>query len=316
MGYKLFFRNLLIVLLLSILFTGTMFLSIKPDPNSFFQGSVLKLNLLKTTPSPKIVLVGGSNIAFGIDSSLIHEAFGIPVINDGLYAGLSLLPFEELKQFIGPGDIIIASIEYINFTFITGNPQEIADWIEYAPERLNYLSNPLAQIPSTFNITLQRKFTRQLNYYLYNKSLEEIRGIYQGNNFNQYGDFTGHLAPGAEPPDLKDSPYPVNPSMEITDYLIHFREFAFSKGAIVYFEAQANRQTNCEATPEKRLVKFYRDLENETGIPVLTNMDELCLPDKYFFDTEYHLNAEGREIRTKRLIENLSAALNNQQPLP
>ena len=28
------------------------------------------------------------------------------------------------------------------------------------------------------------------------------------------------------------------------------------------------------------------------------------LPDKYFFDTEYHLNAQGRELRTKQLIEN------------
>lgn len=29
------------------------------------------------------------------------------------------------------------------------------------------------------------------------------------------------------------------------------------------------------------------------------------MPDKYFFDTPYHLNAQGREIRTKRLIRNL-----------
>ncbi len=29
------------------------------------------------------------------------------------------------------------------------------------------------------------------------------------------------------------------------------------------------------------------------------------MPDKYFFDTPYHLNAQGRRIRTKHLIENL-----------
>jgi len=217
-----------------------------------------------------------------------------------------------LKHYINKGDIIVISIEYVIFTFYSsGNPQEISDWIEYAPERIGYLPNPIIQAPSVYGIMLQRKVNRQLNYYLYNKSLEPIRGIYQGSDFNEKGDFIGHLYLDYEPPEISPGPYPVNPSETIDNFLFEFNQFAISKGAKVFFESQPNRQTNCEATPEQRLKKFYRDLQEATGLLVITNMDQLCLPDKYFFDTPYHLNAAGREIRTQRLIENLKNALGN-----
>jgi hypothetical protein len=49
---------------------------------------------------------------------------------------------------------------------------------------------------------------------------------------------------------------------------------------------------------------FFKAFQERSSIPILTPLEEVCLPNKYFFDTEYHLNAQGREIRTKRLIEN------------
>ncbi len=52
------------------------------------------------------------------------------------------------------------------------------------------------------------------------------------------------------------------------------------------------------------MANFFRTFEERSSIPVLTPLDEVCLPDKYFFDTAYHLNVEGRRMRTERLIEN------------
>ena len=37
-----------------------------------------------------IVLLGGSNVAFGFDSRVLKEKTGMPVINAGLHAGLGL----------------------------------------------------------------------------------------------------------------------------------------------------------------------------------------------------------------------------------
>jgi hypothetical protein len=312
MDLQAFFKNITIISLIIVVLIGILFYSIPPDPDSYFYGSVHKLELLKTVPSPKVVVFGGSNVAFGIDSELMEKRLGIPVINDGLNAGLSLLPLKELKRYINRDDIVIISIEYVIFTFYSrGNPQEISDWIEYAPERIRYLPNPILQAPSVYGIMLQRKINRQVNYYLYNKTLEPLRGIYTGYDFNANGDFIGHLSMVDKSPEIPPEPYPVNPSGTINSSLFEFNQFAVSRGAKVFFESQPNRQTNCEATPERKIKAFYRNLQKETGIFVLTDMEQLCLPDKYFFDTAYHLNASGRKIRTQRLIKNLQIALGN-----
>jgi hypothetical protein len=158
-------------------------------------------------------------------------------------------------------------------------------------------------------IMLQRKINRQLNYYLYGQSLEQVRGLYTGDQFNAHGDFIGHLTLESDIPEIGASPYPITILDEAYVFLAEFNEYAHAKGARVFYEPQPNRQTNCEMTGNKRLVNFYRTLQKETTIPVLTPLDELCIPDTYFFDTPYHLNASGREIRTQNLIKNLKIAL-------
>jgi hypothetical protein len=298
---------------LSLLMLVGIFFSIQPDPKHYYQGSVLKLDLLKNTPSPRIIITGGSNVAFGIDSKMMEEYFKVPVINHGLVVGLGVAPIKELKEYIRPGDIIIISLEYYNFQdeeAFYGYSNYLADWIEFSLNRVKYLPDPVSDLPNMINIILQRKINRQANFYLYGGTLEPIRDIYTGDQFNANGDFIGHLDID---PDIKteisSSAYPINILNEAYSFLAEFNQYALSRGASVYYESQPNRQSNCDATGYKGLRRFYRILQRETSIPLLTPLNQLCIPDEYFFDTPYHLNAEGRKIRTERLIENLKAAL-------
>lgn len=308
-----FFKACLPTTLLVILILGIIFISIQPDPKHYYQGSMLKLDLLKTTPSPRIIITGGSNVAFGIDSELMEERLKLPVINHGLVVGLGVAPIKELRDYIKPGDIIVISLEYYNFAdrvAFFGYPNYLSDWIEFSPQRVKYLPNPISDIPNMATMMLQRKVNRQINYYLYGQSLDQFREIYTGDQFNAHGDFTGHLNINPEDQSaIGSSAYPITILDEAFVFLAGFNRYALSKGARVYYEPQPNRQTNCEATSDKRLARFYKTLQKETSIPVLTPLDQLCLPDEYFFDTPYHLNAEGRRTRTERLIDNLTIAL-------
>jgi hypothetical protein len=310
-----FIKACLIIAALVVLFLGSVFIAIRPDPLHYYQGSVLKLDLLKNTPSPRIIITGGSNVAFGIDSELIEESFHLPVINHGLVVGLGVVPIKELKEYIQPGDIIILSLEYYNFSnsaAFYGYPEYVSDWIEFSPERIKYLEHPLSEVPNMFSIILQRKLNRQLNYFLYGGSLDAVRGLYTGDQFNSYGDFIGHLAMNSETPaDIGSSAYPLTNLEEAYTFLTDFNQYALAHGARVFYEAQPNRQTNCEATGNEELANFYRILHRKTSIRILTPLNQLCLPDDYFFDTPYHLNAVGREFRTQRLIRNLKTALEN-----
>lgn len=305
-----FYKHAAIVTLLIAVLIATIFFSIQPDTNHYFHGSLLKLNLLQTTPSPRIILVGGSNVAFGIDSQLMEKAFGIPVINDGLHGGLGVAPLRELRDYIQKGDIIVVSLEYTNFVSkeqMNGNEGVLSDWIEFSPKRINYLESPWKEAASLYAIMLQRKVNREINLDLTGSGMEEIRGIFTGNQFNEYGDFVGHLEDKSmKPEDIPADSYAVFPLYENAFiFLEDFNQYAISKGATVYFEAQSSRQRNCDNTGIENMKAFFDTFRKKTSIPVITPMDQLCMADKYFFDTPFHLNAKGRKLRTEHLIDNL-----------
>ena len=308
-----FLKNSVAVASLIALTIATIFIATPPDEKHLYQARSLKSELLRTVPSPRIIIVGGSNVAFGIDSEMMEQELGIPVINDGLHVALGIAPLNEIKHDLRSGDIVIISLEYYNFTdepSFYGQPQYLADWVEFSPERIWYLHEPFKQMPSIFTMMLERKVNRQLNYYLYGFSYEAGRNFYSGDLFNEHGDFIGHLGEYSNKQfEIADSVYPINLIEDAYVFLEDLNQYALSQGATVFYEAQAHRQTNCERTGKKHLDRFFNRLKTKTTIPLLTNLDQLCLPDEYFYDTPYHLNAVGRQIRTERLIESLKIAL-------
>ncbi|HJR80272.1 MAG TPA: hypothetical protein VJ821_09380 [Anaerolineales bacterium] len=304
-----FFVSLLQVFLLTAAMIALVFAAIGPDPTHYFAGSLLQLELIKNTSGPRIILVGGSNVSFGLDAELMQRTLSVPVINDGLHAGLGIVPLRELQEYLRSGDIVIISLEYTMFSsesIMEGDRAFLSDWIEYSPHRIRFLSDPWWQAPSLFATMLQRKVNRTVNTYLFGGSLDEERSVFAGTKYNANGDFVGHLnEPSMARRKIPDVPYSVwHVQEEIFIFLEHFHQTAREKGAQVYFAAPASRKTNCENTGEASMANFFKTFEDRSSIPVLTPLEEVCLPDKYFFDTAYHLNADGRRLRTERLIGN------------
>jgi len=274
-------------------------------------GSINHIDLLEKTRGPRIILIGGSNVAFSLDAELMQSELGIPVINNGLHIGLGIAPLKELEQHIQPGDTIIISLEYELFTnqsFRSGNPRFLAEWVEYDPSRFIYLSDPFVMIPTVYTKMVQGKINRAIETSLNGGSLASQRGIYQGlASFDNNGDFIGHLQEPSQPPKkIPPDPFPVIPLQdEMFKVLEDFHQTALTKGAIVYFEAPASREINCIATGKTELKNFFNEFEKRSDIPLLTQFNQVCLPDAYFFDTQYHLNVDGRKIKTTQLIKNL-----------
>jgi hypothetical protein len=304
-----FFVSTFQVILITMVIIGLIFSAIGPDPDHYFAGSRLHVELLKKTPSPRIILVGGSNVSFGIDAALMQKSLGIPVINDGLHAGLGVAPLRELQDYVRSGDTVIISLEYNMFTdpdVMRGDHAFLSDWIEYSPQRIKYLSNPWKETPGIYAIMLQRKVNRQVNTYLFGGSLDEVRNVFVGTKYDLNGDFIGHLdQTSTKQQNIPATPYPVaGLQKDIFVFLEQFAKFAHEKGVRVFFAAPASRQSNCKATGTAQIENFFTAFAERSSIPMLTPLEDVCLPNKYFFDTEYHLNAQGREIRTQRLIEN------------
>ena len=71
-----------------------------------------KVERLQNTDGPKIVIVGGSSVAFGVDAELLEQTLGMPVVNFGLYATLGTKTMLDYsKSAVGEGDIIVIAPE-------------------------------------------------------------------------------------------------------------------------------------------------------------------------------------------------------------
>ena len=90
--------KILLLILPVLLVTAVLFLVLPRNPTSYLHGFRLKDDLLRTTPGPKIILVGGSNFAFGIDSQALSREFGVNVVNTALLGGLGLGLYPELRR--------------------------------------------------------------------------------------------------------------------------------------------------------------------------------------------------------------------------
>ena len=106
-----------IVFLLLILSTIFAVIYLQPvDPDKYLMVMLDKHKLLRTTPQPRVILVGDSSLAFGMDSAMIKKATGYNVVNMGLHGGLGLIYImDELKPYLKKDDIVIFALDYTHY---------------------------------------------------------------------------------------------------------------------------------------------------------------------------------------------------------
>ena len=74
-------------ILLPFLVIGGVVFALPSQYDKTFLGALRdKYERLTSLEEPKIVIIGGSSAAFGLDSAVIEEHTGMPVVNFGLYA--------------------------------------------------------------------------------------------------------------------------------------------------------------------------------------------------------------------------------------
>jgi hypothetical protein len=269
-----------------------------------------KQALLKNADSPKIVFVGGSGVSFGLDSEMVRRELGMTVVNMGLHAGLGLrYMLAEVRPYINPGDVVVVIPEYAHFDYLLDGSRRLRDALVVFPKGVLYLSS--ARQVRTL-VEHHPQSVRDQLYWAFELSKDySCRPPHCRSSFNEYGDNVGHL--GKKWVDRKALSQPVSCktgplASTAIDTLNDFNRFAEGKQAKVFFffpsipEPSYSKSKGCIVLLQELLVQ---DLE----IPLLNTPDEHIFPIEYFFNTQYHLNVVGREIRTQRIIEALERAL-------
>jgi len=287
--------------------------------NNYLAAVLEKDRLIRTTPSPKIILVGGSNLAFGIDSRMMEDSLGLRVVNMGLYAKLGLrYMLAQVKPYIRRGDVVIIVPEYDQFygKFSEGD-NTLNTALLYAPsDRIpdfirSYSVVDVVLRPRVENV--RRSFleaTADLFGVKDKYFPPDTNPVYNRHSFNRYGDVVSHLGKKSMNPDsiyVKPLPPRKEFNRRTLDELNEIGDASRANGAHSYFlfpsYIDRSHAINTEA------IEWLRQrLSDGMRVPILGTARDFVFPSSWFFDTRFHLNELGRGPRTVKMIEILRGA--------
>ncbi|HDP67000.1 MAG TPA: hypothetical protein ENN20_00690 [Candidatus Marinimicrobia bacterium] len=295
-------RRLLTRISLLILLVLTTLLAVVLIPvdatDHFLLALIDKENRLQQLDSPKMIILGGSNTVFNIDSRRIADAMDYSVANLGMHAGLGLmLHLNQVRSYIRAGDMVVIMPEYAQFyrqLFFGG--RTVTRLVMFYPQYFRYIINWRQYLEILKGLGLE---TRSKLVYLLGRSAYEE--TYRRSAFNEFGDLNPALIGDQPQEKLKYEHYEIRNLADINHAAVRelnkFYDYVGKRGARVYLafppvpleKYAANRQ-------EIEELETY--LEDNLEIPVLYQPVEVLLPAKEFYDTFYHLNTLGREHYT------------------
>jgi len=295
-----------------------------PDGNDYSYGTVLKHKRLEQIKTPKIVLVGGSNLSYGIDSKMIQRATGCPVVNMGMngYFGVRYM-LEEVKPEIRRGDIVVIAFEYDNlYKSVDGSPRDLLAIIKVNPSAFGYLTlkQKLDVLGAAPNIA-QNKIMRLLGEAIVavkrrvigknydNKGPVDMDAVESLGSFTAEGDIVGHL--GLVWPYFREdavAPKGATIDRDMVPLMRSFAEEMQKRGAsVIVSYTPVIREVYKRL--ESDLVRYSDMIGRSAPLVAPSPPSSFAYDKSLFFDTVYHLNERGRPLRTQRLIDDLQSAL-------
>lgn len=273
---------------------------------SFTEAIIDKQRRLESLPPGKVILVGGSNLAFGIDSRLLETTLGRPVVNMGL-SGAVGIPFllDQVRPYVSAGDLIVLSPEYELFFERPALTRPTCLQALYLPQPWRYVGRTgyLRCVVSTFGEVVQYNFTWALRKALGTND-SPTDPVYSRGSFNRWGDVEAHLSRATkltEPP-RETGRIEGKPDDDVLDAITRFARFAKRRGARVAF-AHPACAASAYAPHLDALRALDRVLRQRLGgdVAFLSVPEDFFFPPDMFFDTRYHLNGAARAIRSRRV---------------
>jgi hypothetical protein len=231
---------------------------------------------------PSIILLGGSNVAFGFNSEILHDSLGIPVINAGfnLDAGLKFM-LDNISNYLMEGDMLVIAPEYHHFF----NTQA------YGKSTLAILFYVDPSVGVDFNV---KQFNAIIDYtgtYIHS---------FLAMSDNEYGDYVEHWNMQPLPYEHASLDEFKTINIPFLNYYENAVEALRNRGVQVVIIPPSFAETSYKRVEEK-LIPLFSEFEKR-NLHFAIPPQEFAYPDSLFSDFYYHLGYEGVLIRTNQLI--------------
>ena len=280
---------------------------------TYLGGLSVKWEALHRASSPKIVLVGGSGVAFDLRSDLLErELEGYEVVNFGLYAGLGTTVMLDLcRDSLREGDIVIFSPELSEQTLSTYFSAE-AMWqaADTCPEALSALgSEYLGPMTGAFPAFAASKLR-----YAVTGAAPRGDGIYAASSFNRWGDLD---APGRE---CNIMPEGFDPNLTLcfdanavsrafVEKVNAFSAWCADHSVTFWFRWCPMNAAAVTPAQQKLIGAFSAAMAERLDCEILGDLRRVILEPEWFYDTNFHLNSAGAVVNTALLAVELKPAL-------
>ncbi|OIQ30954.1 MAG: hypothetical protein BM564_01720 [Bacteroidetes bacterium MedPE-SWsnd-G2] len=275
---------------------------------SYGRGLEKKFDKLESIDTNKIVIVGGSNVNFGIDSDLMEVSLGVPVVNMGFHAGLNTFNIiSPVTPFLTEGDILIISKEFNDELY--GASVEVSNYFQFMPLKARWETyKNFDAIAPILKCHINNSQNNIINFDFKPQNTYKP-GTYQAKAFKNDNlkknviDFEMNTGTYSKIKAKKLDP-PSN--IELFKYYQNLKTNLNERGIKVYFSIPAIADSRFS---KEEMITYYQTLSDKTGIQLLSK-NILSFPREKLSNTLYHLNATGRKERSLNLTNDLSQILN------
>ncbi len=263
----------------------------------------------------KIVIIGGSSVAFGIKSPMMETYLGMPVVNFGLYGPLGTTTMLDLTRgHINEGDIVVLAPETDSQTmsmYFNGEGM----WQSCDSDLtmlLKVRSRNWGEMLGSFWQFAQHKLT----FYKYGKP--EPDGVYDHDSFDEYGDI---IFTREEPTmdDWFDTEVLVDLDIsiiedEFIDYVNDYIDYCERQGATVYYSWPPMNELAVQQD-EEGILSFATYVRENIHCQIISDITDYIMDAGYFYDTNYHVTDRGAIVHTSQLIQDLENFMGDGQLL-
>lgn len=268
-----------------------------------------RLDSLHESGEPKMVLVGGSNVAFGVHSGMLEAVYGLPVVNMAIHAGLRYeYMINQVSAYPAEGDVFLIFPEYSQmYDPISDAGPIIYQSLDVFPQGFQYVHQGSPYQRLKFRATATAEIVQLKIKTTLGKIVGQSAGnAYKRKVFDRYGDIWTPMTLKSKYK-AEDKHMDRNrgklPSEDFIRLTNAFAAEAAAKGAQVYFVYPAIAEAKFDAEVAR---VTGQDLEQRLeGIEIVNDPSDYVYPNALFFDTKYHTTQAGRERRTEQTIADL-----------
>lgn len=283
--------------------------------DSYQRGFNYQYGALKNAGTePKIMVLGGSHMAFATDTKLLSKLSGRPAYTFGVHSGTGMCYIlETAKKFINKDDVVVFCFmplrekDYGTDLIFLSFEKEFGLFWEFAKA---HPALAALQIGSSLYTKWYNYFDKAIKKRVLKNEDAQI-SVYHSIAFDKRTGNMVYPRPGVDPsvPDSelegKKCSYNINDINESCFLVLNdFNDFCLKRGAKFYIAFPPVYENSVENT-DAELAEYEAYLSQRLDAPLISGAKETLVPKDCLYDFIMHMNDKGVERYTTLLYNDL-----------